>query len=98
MVQLHRAPFSEIKIDRSFVTDMANDSEARTIVETVILLGHKLNMKIVAEGVETDSCKKALQSLKCDSAQGFLFAKPMPGSEFASWYTQQNDGATVFRE
>ena len=60
MVQLHRAPFSEIKIDQSFVFEMEADSEAATIVETIIMLGHKLNMKTVAEGVETEVHHKRL--------------------------------------
>lgn len=86
MVQLHRAPFSEIKIDRSFVATMEEDPEAATIVETIIMLGHKLNMKVVAEGVETDSCQALLKGLACDRAQGYLFAKPMPAREVSPWF------------
>ncbi|HEC12518.1 MAG TPA: EAL domain-containing protein [Acidiferrobacteraceae bacterium] len=88
LVQLHRAPFSEIKIDRSFVMEMENDPEAATIVETIILLGHRLNMKIVAEGVETDKCRKKLARLECDQAQGYLFARPMPGNEVVAWFSK----------
>ncbi len=85
LVQLHRVPFSEIKIDRSFVMEMSHDPDAAAIVETVILLGHKLNMKIVAEGVETDSCRATLARLGCDQAQGYLFARPMPADEAFQW-------------
>jgi EAL domain-containing protein (putative c-di-GMP-specific phosphodiesterase class I)/CheY-like chemotaxis protein len=88
LVQLHRAPFSEIKIDRSFIMEMGNDPEAATIVETIILLGHKLNMNVVAEGVETDSSREVLVRLACDQAQGYLFARPMPGNEISSWFSQ----------
>lgn len=88
MVQLHRAPFSEIKIDRSFISEMVDDTEATTIVETIIMLGHKLNMKVVAEGVETDSCLEKLTALSCDQAQGFLFSKPLPGYKIFSWFSQ----------
>lgn len=91
LVQLHRMPFSEIKIDCSFVMQMESDPEARAIVETIIFLGHQLNMKIAAEGVETDSCRKILQALTCDVAQGYFFARPMPGDEIVSWVAQQND-------
>ncbi|MCF6237905.1 MAG: EAL domain-containing response regulator [Candidatus Marinimicrobia bacterium] len=87
LVQLHRVPFSEIKIDRSFVMEMGHDPEAAAIVETVILLGHKLNMKIVAEGVETDSCREVLTRLGCDQAQGYLFARPMPADEAFQWFS-----------
>jgi len=86
LVQLYRAPFTEIKIDRSFIMEMEGDPEAATIVETIILLGHKLNMKIVAEGVETETCQKELERLQCDQAQGYLFAKPMPENEITSWF------------
>lgn len=89
MVQLHRAPFSEIKIDQSFVSAMENDAEAATIVETIIMLGHKLNMKTVAEGVETESCFKDLEEMDCDQAQGYLFSKPIPADEIVSWFTKQ---------
>jgi len=89
LVQLHRAPFSEIKIDRSFISEMETDPEAATIVETIIMLGHKLNMKTVAEGVETVSCQKKLTELGCDQAQGYLFARPMPGDDVFPWFSEQ---------
>ncbi len=88
LVQLHRAPFSEIKIDRSFVSEMETDSEAESIVETIIMLGQKLNMKTVAEGVETTSCQKKLLELGCDQAQGYLFSRPMPADEVFPWFTE----------
>ena len=87
LVQLYRAPFSEIKIDQSFVSVMEHDTEAATIVETTIMLGRKLNMKTIAEGVETESCRKILQKLGCDQAQGYLFAKPMPAEEVFPWFS-----------
>jgi len=90
LVQLHRAPFSEIKIDRSFVSTMETDSEAMAIVETIIMLGHKLNMKTVAEGVETTSCHEKLAQLGCDQAQGYLFARPMPAEEIFSWFSNRS--------
>jgi len=89
LIQLHRAPFSEIKIDRSFVSNMETDTEAAAIVETIIMLGHKLNMKTVAEGVETLSCQKKLASLGCDQAQGYLFSRPLPADKVSSWFANQ---------
>ncbi len=88
LVQLHRAPFSEIKIDRSFVSEMETDSEAESIVETIIMLGQKLNMKTVAEGVETAACQKKLTALGCDQAQGYLFSRPMPADEVFPWFSE----------
>ncbi len=90
LVQLHRAPFTEIKIDRSFISQMDRDPEAKSIIETIIMLGHKLNMKTVAEGVETESCRKELAGMACDMAQGYLFAKPMPANEIIAWFTRHN--------
>ena len=87
LVQLHRAPFSEIKIDRSFVSTMETDSEAMAIVETIIMLGNKLNMKTVAEGVETVSCQQRLAELGCDQAQGYLFSRPLPADKVFSWFS-----------
>ena len=86
LVQLHRAPFSEIKIDRSFVSTMETDTEAAAIVETIIMLGHKLNMKTVAEGVETISCQKKLADLGCDHAQGYFFSRPIPAEKVFDWF------------
>ena len=85
MVQLHRVPFSEIKIDRSFVSVMEHDDEAKAIVETIIMLGHKLNMKTVAEGVETADCQAQLIELGCDELQGYAFSKPVPGDQILDW-------------
>lgn len=83
--QLHRVPFTELKIDLSFVLAMVDDPEARAIVKTCILLGHELNMQVVAEGVETEEHLKLLKLMGCDVAQGYFFSRPMPGSELLSW-------------
>ena len=93
LIQLYRAPFSEIKIDRSFVGEMEHDAEAATIVETIIMLGHKLGMKTIAEGVETEACRLRLAELGCDQAQGYLFARPMPADKISLWFSEHlNDG------
>ena len=85
MVQLHRAPFSEIKIDQSFVFDMEKEKEALAIVETIIMLAHKLGMQAIAEGVETEKVMNMLQDAGCDLIQGYYIARPMPGDEFIDW-------------
>ncbi|MFV2056103.1 MAG: EAL domain-containing protein [Thiohalomonadales bacterium] len=92
LVQLHRAPFSEIKIDRSFIMEMLNDKEAHAIVETVILLGHKLGMKVVAEGVETLEHLTLLNSLGCDLAQGYYISRPIPGEQILPWLNGREEG------
>ena len=90
LVQLHRAPFSEIKIDQSFIFEMESEPEARAIVETIVMLGHKLNMKVVAEGVETKKIQDMLDNIGCDIAQGYYFAKPMPADELDQWLIRHN--------
>ena len=89
--QLHRVPFTELKIDLSFISAMLDDAEARAIVKTCILLGHELNMRVVAEGVETEEHLKLRKVLGCDIAQGYFFSKPMPGSELLTWLKRTNN-------
>ena len=86
---LHRVPFTELKIDKSFVTQMATDEEAAAIVKTCIMLGHELSMKVVAEGVETEQVYRMLVELGCDIAQGFYIAHPMPSDELIAWATSR---------
>lgn len=83
--QLHRVPFTELKIDKGFVFDMDTDPEALAIVETCVMLGHKLNMKVVAEGVETKRHLDMLAEIGCDILQGYYIAKPMPADKVADW-------------
>lgn len=85
LIQLHRAPFSEIKIDKSFVIDMEQDKEAAAIVETVIVLGHKLNMSVVAEGVETEFAQAQLKALGCDVLQGYFVSAPLAEHNIERW-------------
>ncbi len=90
--QLHRVPFNELKIDQSFVMQMDNDKEARAIVETCVMLGHKLRMKVVAEGVESESVLNKLKSMRCDVAQGYHIARPMPVDQVLQWLERYQMG------
>lgn len=74
---LHRFPTDTIKVDRSFVSRMGDESEDAHIVQTIVMLGHNLGMDIVAEGVETAEQLARLRALKCEYAQGYFFAKPL---------------------
>ena len=85
MQQLNRIPFSELKIDRSFVQGACSDPTRRAIVEANIRLAHTLKMDTVAEGVETLTEWQLLAELNCDMAQGFFVAKPMPEKQLDSW-------------
>ncbi|MBW4695391.1 MAG: EAL domain-containing protein [Lyngbya sp. HA4199-MV5] len=74
---LHRFPTNTIKVDRSFVSRMGDESEDAQIVQTIIILGHNLNMDIVAEGVETAEQLASLRDLQCEYGQGYFFSKPL---------------------
>ena len=79
MAYLRRLPVDELKIDRSFVLGMTTTSADAVLVRTAIDLGHNLGLTVVAEGVEGAEHVRALQALGCDIAQGYHYARPMPG-------------------
>lgn len=78
--QLHRLPFSTLKIDRSFIVGL-EDGGTRPIVDATLNLAHGLGLDVVAEGVETPDQRKALADLGCGLAQGYLFSRPLPEGE-----------------
>ena len=65
--------------------NMTDDVEAHAIVETCVMLGHKLNMRVVAEGVETEQAMNALRVMGCDTAQGYFIARPMTEDKLSAW-------------
>jgi EAL domain-containing protein (putative c-di-GMP-specific phosphodiesterase class I)/ActR/RegA family two-component response regulator len=83
--QLRRLPFSELKIDRSFVSRMDHDAASRSIVEHCITLGHDLGMTVVAEGAETSGVWHELERAGCDIVQGYAVLRPAPLDELAHW-------------
>ena len=89
LLQLFRMPFSELKIDQSFVSKMVVDMEALAIVKACILLGEQFNMRIVAEGVEDRATKELLAELGCQVVQGYFIAKPMAAEELRPWLVLQ---------
>jgi diguanylate cyclase (GGDEF)-like protein len=74
---LHRFPFDKLKIDRSFITSVADDARRTEIVRSITALGANLGMELVAEGVETAEQRNALVDLKCQYAQGYFFSRPV---------------------
>jgi predicted signal transduction protein with EAL and GGDEF domain len=74
---LKRYPINKLKVDQSFVRDIGHDPHDRAIVKAIIALAQSLNMRAVAEGVETEAQMTYLRSLKCDEAQGYLLGRPM---------------------
>ena len=84
LARLRELPFSEIKIDRSFVGSCDTEPMNAGLCETVIELAHRFNVLCVAEGIETPGELKALHRMGCDLGQGYLFARPMPKEQFAA--------------
>jgi EAL domain-containing protein (putative c-di-GMP-specific phosphodiesterase class I) len=88
MVQLVRMPFSEIKIDKSFVLHVQDSAEARAVIKSIVDLGHSLGLVVVAEGVENRETLNYLNSVGCDLAQGYLIAPPLSGDAACKWTRQ----------
>ncbi len=85
MAYLKRMPVDEIKIDRSFVMEMAAEANDAVIVRSIVDLAHNMGLRAVAEGVESEAVWRALVNLGCDLVQGYYFAKPMPAQTFLQW-------------
>lgn len=85
LAYLKQLPVSIIKIDKSFVLNMAHDENDASIVRATIDLAHDLGLKVVAEGVENKETLSALQSLGCDFLQGYYISKPVPPDELVRW-------------
>ena len=82
---LRQLPARQLKIDRSFVNDLEQSSDARAIVDAVVRLAHALGLKVVAEGVETAGQRDVLLALGCDELQGYYFARPMAAATLLDW-------------
>ncbi|MCP4376091.1 MAG: EAL domain-containing protein [bacterium] len=87
--KLQHIPFTELKIDRAFVRGATDDTSARAILESSVLLARKLDMKVVAEGVETEQDWDLVTEMGCDYVQGYYVAKPMPGDQLCDWLAKQ---------
>ncbi|MFS8099732.1 bifunctional diguanylate cyclase/phosphodiesterase [Lentzea alba] len=82
---LRTMPVHEMKIDRSFTTNMRSDSSSGAITRSLLGLAHNLELEVVAEGVEDEETWTALAALGCDIVQGYCLSKPLPADEFAVW-------------
>jgi EAL domain-containing protein (putative c-di-GMP-specific phosphodiesterase class I) len=80
---LKRLAVNKLKIDQSFVRDLAEASDSAAIVRAIIQLGHTLQLRVIAEGVETDAQLAFLRNYGCDEAQGYLYSRPVPAEQFA---------------
>lgn len=92
LAYLKTLPVNEIKIDRSFVTDMLSDRNNAAIVKSTIDLAHNMGLKVIAEGVEDRETYAELAALGCDEAQGYYMSRPLPPSELIEWITTSQWG------
>ena len=83
-------PVTALKIDRCFVVDMASKSDSMAVVSIIISLAHSLNLKVIAEGVETEEQRNLLKLLRCDEMQGYLFSRPLPAERVAALFGAGN--------
>jgi len=88
-------PFSELKIDRSYVANCNQDQLNAGLCETIVELGRRFNLRTVAEGIETTHESHKLQSIGCQVGQGYLFAKPMPKSQLVGILRRRMGGSAV---
>jgi EAL domain-containing protein (putative c-di-GMP-specific phosphodiesterase class I) len=87
---LRRIPFSTVKIDKGFVTDIASSRSSLTILRAIIALAHDLGLACVAEGVESEAAAGLLAELGVDNLQGYFFSRPLPLARFATWIRRWN--------
>ncbi len=85
MVQLVRLPFSEVKVDKSFVMELPGSAESKAVIRSIVDLGHSLGLRSTAEGVESAAALEYLRSVGCDLAQGYYIAKPLFGPAALAW-------------
>ena len=80
---IKQLPLDKLKVDRAFIKDLPDDNDDKQITAAIIAMAHTLNLKVVAEGIETDAQMQFLQTLGCEIGQGYLFDKPISAEEFA---------------
>ena len=90
LAYIKKLPVEELKIDQSFVRDMASSEYDRTIVRSTIGLAHNLGLSVVAEGVEDRETMELLGELGCNKIQGYFISRPLPAGDLELWYQNSN--------
>jgi EAL domain-containing protein (putative c-di-GMP-specific phosphodiesterase class I) len=93
LVYLKRFPIDKLKIDRSFVSDLAADGSDAAIVTTITSMAKHLKLRVTAEGVENDEQIRFLRERQCEEAQGYYYSKPIPANLFENWYRLRSQSA-----
>lgn len=93
---LRQFPIDRLKIDQSFIRNALNNPDDAAIARTIVALGHSLNLKVIAEGVETREHEAFLQAQGCDEVQGFRYSRPIPKQKFDVFMAEYNGDITVF--
>ena len=86
---MRRFPVHNLKIDQEFINDAPQNEDDRAIMEAIVAVGHRLGLKVVVEGVETEEQHRLAQEIGCDLQQGFFFYEPMPANELYTILTSQ---------
>ncbi|MGM0481126.1 MAG: EAL domain-containing protein [Pseudomonadota bacterium] len=94
LAYLKRFPIHTLKVDKAFVDDITRDDKDRNMVASIVAMAHNLGLKVVAEGVETQTQLEILKTLRCEFIQGFYFAKPMPADDFIRFIEQHQTAAS----
>ena len=89
LAYLREFPATEVKLDRQFLEGIEQHNQARALIDGIIRLAHALDLKVVAEGIESKATAELLRSMNCDYLQGYLFGKPLPPEQFAEWLGRQ---------
>jgi anti-anti-sigma factor len=95
LAYVQRLPVDEVKIDKSFVIDLATAEDNATIVRSIIDLGHNLGLTVCAEGVEDETAEAMLIEYGCDNAQGYLISRPLPADDLLVWLGESSWGSTL---
>lgn len=95
MLHLVRLPFTELKIDRTFISEAGSSEEARSVVRCTIDLAHSLGLETVAEGVESEEVRQMLTGYGCDSFQGYLVSRPLSAPDIKAWLQRYSEQLTA---
>jgi EAL domain-containing protein (putative c-di-GMP-specific phosphodiesterase class I) len=96
LAYLKRFQVAYLKIDRSFIRNLAPGNEDHTLCEAMITMAHRLGIKVIAEGVESPQQRELLRGAACDMAQGYLYAQALPLAELVGMLRKQAAGAVLF--